>query len=360
MKTFSRSRAGVWLLLALAAPLGAADQLLLINGTVHTANPHAPRAEAVLAIDGRIAFVGSNAEARRRAADDARVLDLVGLTVLPGFADSHAHLAGIGERELSFQLEGTASLAELKQRLREQHGKVAPGEWIIGRGWIESRWTPAAFPTKADLDDIVGERPVLLERADGHAMVVSSRALALAGIDRNTPDPAGGRILKDEKGEPTGMLIDGAMALVTKLVPAPTEQQLLRQLETGASRSVRAGWTQLQIAGNSFAEVDRLCRLYAAGRIKLRVYDAIDGPGPDAERLGRRPEVRRQPRDERRGNQRGVRRRLEGQAEGYPRRHPPAQRLDRFQPRPALLHRGPRPDQGDGRQLRLGAFLVRQ
>lgn len=286
MKTFSHFRAGVVsLLLALVAPVGAADQLLLVNGTVHTANPRAPHAEAVLVIDGRITFVGSNAEARRKAASDARVLDLADLTVLPGFTDAHAHLAGIGERELSFQLEGTASLAELQQRLREQHGKVAPGEWIVGRGWIESRWTPAAFPTKADLDEIVGDRPVLLERADGHAMVVSSRALALAGIDRNTPDPAGGRILKDENGEPTGMLIDGAMALVTKLVPAPSEEQLLRQLETGASRSVRVGWTQLQIAGNSFAEVDRLCQLYAAGKIKLRVYDAIDGPGADAERL---------------------------------------------------------------------------
>ncbi len=286
MKTFSHFRAGVVsLLLALVAPVGAADQLLLVNGTVHTANPRAPHAEAVLVIDGRITFVGSNAEARRKAASDARVLDLADLTVLPGFTDAHAHLAGIGERKLSFQLEGTASLAELQQRLREQHGKVAPGEWIVGRGWIESRWTPAAFPTKADLDEIVGDRPVLLERADGHAMVVSSRALALAGIDRNTPDPAGGRILKDENGEPTGMLIDGAMALVTKLVPAPSEEQLLRQLETGASRSVRVGWTQLQIAGNSFAEVDRLCQLYAAGKIKLRVYDAIDGPGADAERL---------------------------------------------------------------------------
>jgi predicted amidohydrolase YtcJ len=280
-----KSRVSAWLLLLSSLPCPAADQLLLINGTVHTANPRAPRAQAVLATDGRIAYVGSNEEARKRAAAGARVLDLEGLTVLPGLTDSHAHLAGIGERELSFQLEGTASLAELQQRLREQHGKVAPGEWIVGRGWIESRWTPAAFPTKTDLDEIVGDRPVLLERADGHAMVVSSRALALAGIDRHTPDPAGGRILKDAKGEPTGMLIDGAMTLVTKLVPAPTEEQLLRQLETGASRSVRVGWTQLQIAGNSFAEVDRLCQLYAAGRIKLRVYDALDGPGADAEKL---------------------------------------------------------------------------
>lgn len=283
------------LALALVAPALAASRpsgqqapgqrLLLVNGTVHTADPRAPRAEAVLAEGGRIVYVGSNAEARRRAGDDARTLDLRGLAVFPGFTDSHAHLQGIGERELSFELEGTTSLDDLKRRLREQHRKVPPGQWIVGRGWIESRWTPQAFPTKADLDDVVGERPVLLERADGHAIVVSSRALAMAHVDESTPDPAGGKILKDAAGKPTGMFIDAAIDLVAKLVPEPTEKELLQQLETGASRSVRVGWTQLQIAGNSFAEVERLCRLYAEGRIQLRLYDAIGGPGADLERL---------------------------------------------------------------------------
>ncbi|HEX6636824.1 MAG TPA: amidohydrolase [Steroidobacteraceae bacterium] len=274
-----------WLLLTTGASSLAADDLLLVNGTVHTADPRTPRAAAVLAVDGRIRFVGSAAEARRRASPGARTLDLRGLTVFPGFTDSHAHLAGIGERELSFQLEGTQSLDDLRRRLAGQHRKTPSGEWIVGRGWIESRWTPAAFPTKEDLDAVVGDRPVLLERADGHAVVVSSRALALAGIDASTADPPGGRILKDAQGQPTGMLIDTAMEAVVKLIPAPTEQQLIQQLETGAARSVRVGWTQLQVAGNDFAEVDRLCRLYADGRIKLRLYDAIGGPGPDAQRL---------------------------------------------------------------------------
>jgi predicted amidohydrolase YtcJ len=268
-----------------SAPALAAGDLLLVNGTVHTADPRTPKAEAVLVADGRITYVGSNAEARKRASRDTRTLDLNGLTVFPGFTDSHAHLAGIGERELSFNLEGTSSLAELKRRLREQHAGAPAGAWLFGRGWIESRWTPAAFPTKADLDEVVGDRPVILERADGHAVVVSSRALALAGITRDSTDPAGGKILKDAKGEPTGMLIDAAMSLVTRLVPKATEQELLNRLEIGAARSVRMGWTQLQIAGNTFAEVDQLCRLYAQGRIKLRLYDAIEAPGPDADRL---------------------------------------------------------------------------
>jgi predicted amidohydrolase YtcJ len=276
----------VWLLLSFAcAPVLAADPLLLVNGTVYTANPRAPKAQAVLAVDGRIAYVGPNAEARKRAPQNAQTLDLRGLTVFPGLTDAHAHLAGIGERELSFHLDGVPSLAALKDRLREEHGKAPPGEWLQGSGWIESRWQPAAFPNKADLDEVAGDRPVVLYRIDGHASIVSSRALALARIDRNTPDPAGGQILKDAAGEPTGMLIDNAMELVSKLVPAPTEQVLVERLEVGAARSVRLGWTQLQIAGNSFEEIDRICRLYAQGRIKLRLYDAVDGPGPDAERL---------------------------------------------------------------------------
>ena len=159
------------------------------------------------------------------------------------------------------------------------------GEWISGRGWIESRWTPPAFPSRADLDAVVADRPVVLERADGHAVVANSLALKLAGIDRTTANPSGGEILKDRQGEPTGMLIDRATDLVARLIPPLSETEQLRQLEVGADRSVRVGWTQLQIAGNTLAEVEQLCALYAQGRIKLRLYDAVGGPGADADQL---------------------------------------------------------------------------
>jgi hypothetical protein len=195
-------------------------------------------------------------------------------------------LAGIGFRELSFNLEHTASLTDFKKQLRERAKQGRPGDWLTGRGWIESRWTPAAFPTRADLDQVVNDRPVVLERADGHALVANSVALKRAGIDRRTPDPPGGKILMDPAtGEPTGMLIDNAMDLVQRLAPSAADQDVLKALEAGAQRSVKFGWTQLQIAGNSFHEVDLLCKLYAEGRIALRLYDAIYGPGPDVRRL---------------------------------------------------------------------------
>ncbi|MCW5573258.1 MAG: amidohydrolase [Steroidobacteraceae bacterium] len=264
--------------------LACLEAALFFNANLHTGAAAPPHADAIVVEGERIAFIGPAAEARRRAGDTARPIDLRGATVVPGFTDAHAHLSGIGFRELQFDLEGTASLAELQQRLATR-AAATPAAWITGRGWIESRWQPAEFPTRAALDAIVADRPVLLERADGHAAVANSRALALAGIDATTPDPPGGQILRDARGEPTGMLIDGAVALVGRLVPPPDEAELLRALELGAARSTRLGWTQLQIAGNSRAEVELLCRLRREGRLELRIYDAIGGPGGDADAL---------------------------------------------------------------------------
>jgi predicted amidohydrolase YtcJ len=259
--------------------------LLLYNGNIYTGDAAQPRAEAVLAVGGRIAFVGDTTEAMRQAPEGAQQVDLASATVFPGLADAHAHLSGIGWRELNFDLTGVESVAALQTRLHDRAAKDRR-DWIVGIGWIESKWSPADFPSRQDLDAVVTDRPVVLERADGHAIVVNSKALALAGIGRGTADPEGGRILRDPvTGEATGMLIDGAMDLVNRLVPPPTDQELSLALETGASRSVALGWTEIQIAGASWREIEAICRLYGEGRLKLRLYAAIGGPGADAERL---------------------------------------------------------------------------
>jgi predicted amidohydrolase YtcJ len=263
----------------------AAAPLILSNGNFYTASCDQPRAQAAVVVDGRITFVGKIPDALRRAPPGARRIDLHGATVLPGLSDAHAHLSGIGERELTFNLEGTKSREELKNKLRERAAQGKAGTWLYGRGWLESRWTPPVFPTRQDLDAAAADRPVVLKRADGHSLVANSLALKRAGIDRNTPDPPGGTIFKDTAGEPTGLLIDNAMDRVERLLPPPTDAETAEALEVGARRSVQLGWTQLQIAGNSFHEVDQLCQLYAAGRIQLRLYDAIYGPSADASRL---------------------------------------------------------------------------
>ncbi len=272
-------------LLFTATGLADTPPLLLHNGRIHTGLPTEPLADAVLAIDGRITYVGTKAGALLQAPSGAKIVDLQGKTVLPGLADAHAHLSDIGWRELNFDLTGVESVAALQTRLRER-AALDRNAWIVGIGWIESKWSPAVFPTRRDLDAVVADRPVMLERADGHAVIVNSAALKLAGIDRDTLDPDGGQILRDpETTEATGMLIDAAMTLVRRLVPPATDEELERALETGATRSVSLGWTQLQIAGTTWREIDAVCRLYASGRLELRLYAAIRGPGPDAERL---------------------------------------------------------------------------
>jgi predicted amidohydrolase YtcJ len=274
--------------LAFPSALPAAEApraLLLYGGTVYTGDPARPRAEAVLAIGDRIAYVGDTASAKARAPAGATAIDLAGRTVLPGLSDAHAHLADIGERELGFDLTGVESVEALKRRLAER-AKSDASEWLVGANWIESKWKPAVFPSKADLDAVVADRPVVLSRVDGHAVVVNTKALERAGITRGTPDPPGGQILRDAgTGEATGILVDNAMDLVWRHVPDETDEQLAKNLEAGANAYLRLGWTQMQEAGATWREVEQLCRLYAAGRLKLRIYAAIGGPGEDAERL---------------------------------------------------------------------------
>lgn len=270
-------------------PAEPAD-LLVVNGNIYTANDAQPRAQAVAVREGRIIFVGDNAGAEKFRTGTTRVIDLGGKTLLPGLNDAHMHLGGVGFRELSFDLEGVKSLAELRARLRARVAQTPPKKWIVGRGWIETHWAPPVFPGARDLDDIAPDHPVALTRADGHAMVVNSLALKLAGIDRSTPNPTGGEILRDPRtGEATGMLVDSAMTFVHRLVPPPTEAEMAEALIVGARREVALGWTGVQIAGHDYAEAELVRKLVAEGKIKLRVYDAVSGPGPDAAQLARTP-----------------------------------------------------------------------
>jgi len=276
--------------LALLFPLPARQQpapadLVLRNAKVYTANDRQPRAEAVAIRGDRIAFVGRNADASRMIGPNTRVVDLRGAAVFPGFTDAHMHLSGVGAREMTLNLEGTTSLEDFLAKVKARVDQSRPGQWVTGRGWIETFWKPPVFPTRQDLDRIAPANPVMLTRADGHASVVNSAALKLAGITRSTVAPSGGNINKDGEGEPTGMLIDRAQGLVSRLVPNPTEEERDQQILKGVERSVMLGWTQIQDAHGSWAEVERIRRLYTEGKIKIRIYKAISGPGADADQL---------------------------------------------------------------------------
>lgn len=256
------------------------------NGNVYTVNDRQPRAEAIAVKGSKIIFVGSNKDVQAYQGKRTRVVDLRGQTVVPGLTDSHYHLSGVGAREMNLNLEGTTSLEDFLGKVKARVDSARPGQWVTGRGWIETFWSPPEFPTRWDLDRIAPNNPVYLTRADGHGAVANSAALKIAGVDKSTVNPFGGEIMKDKKtGEPSGMLLDKAQALVTAHIPAPSESDNEQAILLGAKRSVELGWTQIQNAGSSYQEIARFKKLYDAGRIKLRVYNAVYGPTVNSKQL---------------------------------------------------------------------------
>jgi len=264
----------------------APADIVFKNGNVYTANDKAPQAEAIAVKADRIVFVGSNAAAQKYVGANTRVVDLKGNTVLPGFTDSHQHLSGVGLREMTLNLEGTTSLEDFLSKVKARVDQAKPGEWITGRGWIETHWQPPVFPTRWDLDKVAPNNPVILGRADGHGAVANSAALKLAGVDKNTPNPFGGEVSKDKQsGEPNGMLLDSAQGLVRSKVPPTSREDAERAVVLGVKRNIELGWTQIQDAGGSYNDIEIFKKLYASGAIKLRIYKAVYGPGPNATRL---------------------------------------------------------------------------
>ena len=204
---------------------------------------------------------------------------------IAGLTDSHYHLRGVGERELSLNLAEARSLGELQARLKAWTEAHPGADWITGRGWIETHYDPPAFPTRADLDAVVPDRPVFITRADGHGGLANSRALALAGVTRDTEAPFGGEILRDANGEPTGMLIDHAMALVRRHIPGGGRPPLEEALRVGGQVAARQGWATLHTIVDSWDEVEVLRALYREDQMPVRNYVAVRWPGAGADRL---------------------------------------------------------------------------
>jgi hypothetical protein len=259
--------------------------VVIRNGTIYTAHDPLPIVEAVAVTDGRIVFVGSIAEAIEYVGPETRVIDLDGSTAVPGLIDSHYHLSGVGNRERTLNLEGTSDLTDFLERVREAVALRGSGEWVTGRGWIEAQWPDPIFPTREDLDAVAPDNPVYLTRADGHAGVANSQAIRLAGVTRDTPNPFGGEIMKDSRGQPHGMFLDAAQGLIGDQIPSTTEADEIGNLEAGIETALGEGWTTIHVRGGSFAEIDRLKALYENGPPGLRIYYAVRGPGTDVDRL---------------------------------------------------------------------------
>lgn len=260
--------------------------LIFINGNVYTANDKQPHAQAVAVNKDRIASVGTNDEIKKYAGAQTKIIDLHGATMLPGLTDAHYHFIEVGEREMNFNLEGTKSLDELLSKLKERVAHAKPDEWITGTNWIETSWSPAKFPTRWDLDRVAPNHPVMLTRSDYHSVVVNSAALKIAGINKNTKNPFGGKILRDAiTGEPDGMLVDEAQSLVKNHIPESDDAAREKAALRADKVSIQYGLTQVQEPGGTYRDVELYKKLYADGKLNIRIYEAVIGPGKDADRL---------------------------------------------------------------------------
>lgn len=291
-----------------ASPARPAASLLLRGGVVHTQVPGQAPATAVAVRDGRVLAAGADRELEAWIGPETQVVELDGRAVLPGLADGHMHLAGLGARDFVLDLRGTRSAAEVAAKVEAAARAAAPGAWVVGRGWDQNDWVPpgkrASFPSARDLDRASPEHPVFLTRVDGHAAWVNSRALAAASVGPKTKDPSGGRLLRDARGHPTGVLIDNAIDLVRAKLPPPTAEDLRRALLAGQAHCLAAGLTQVHDMGQSPMVVEALRQLDEAGELRLRVYGLLDGSHPElAAQLAKGPRL---PGADRRYTLRGV------------------------------------------------------
>ncbi len=268
-------------LLALTPALQAAD-LLVNNVNGYTLDSHGKlqHFQALLIDQGKVVATGNRGELSKRAGN-AKVIDGHGHTLLPGLIDAHGHVLELGYARNRADLTGTQSLGEALTKVKAYAAAHPDAKWITGGGWNQEIWKLGRFPTAKELDAVVPDRPVWLSRVDGHAAWANTAAMKLAGITKATPDPHGGRIEHDADGNPAGVFVDGATALVDAKVPAPTAQQKAAALDTALAEMASVGLTGVSDAGIDLANY-QLYRQYAdAHKLTARIYAMILGTDDD-------------------------------------------------------------------------------
>lgn len=249
------------------------------HGVIHTMDERFPVVEALAVRAGRIVAAGSSREILAASPPSAERVDLGGRAVVPGLVDAHAHFLGYAEKAAWIDLRGASSAADVLARVAAAPAGES-GAWILGRGWDQNDWSDPSYPGRDELDRVVGDRPAYLVRVCGHAAWVSSAALRIAGIDRGTADPPGGRILRGPEGEPSGILLDNAMDLVREAIPPVSAGERKRLLREAASRCLAAGLVGAHEMGISAETVDIYRELYAAGELPFRVTAYLEGGDP--------------------------------------------------------------------------------
>ncbi len=249
-------------------------ETVLYNGRIYTQQPDHPWVSALAIQEGRIAATGSDDEVQSLLAPGGKAINLDQHLVIPGLVDAHVHLAWYTDFLHDVDLTRALSARHAAELVGERARQTPPGEWVHGRGWSQERWPDHAFPTAADLDECVPDHPAALDAQSGHALWVNSPTLALANITANTPNPTGGRIMRNESGRPTGLLLENAMELVTRVIPRPTPEQMLGKMKAALTHANRAGLTGVHDFDGALAfQVFQM--LKASGDLFLRIVKNI-------------------------------------------------------------------------------------
>lgn len=266
--------------------------LLLLNGVFFTADSLRPTATAVAVAGSRILAVGSDAEMRLLANDKTEVIDLQGAFAMPGFIEGHGHFTSLGASLINLNLMPTKSWQEIVGLVAEKAKSVPAGEWIEGRGWHQEKWdiapdrTVSGYPYNDLLNAAAPGHPVVLYHASGHGLIANAKAMELAGVSRETPDPIGGRIVRDARGNPIGVFEENAMGLIGQSLAAAQNRRSEAQKQADFEKIVALagqeclskGITSFQDAGSDFWELGQYRRLAESGQLPLRLWVMMSQP----------------------------------------------------------------------------------
>lgn len=261
----------LWSAVPVVAESCVAD-LIIVNAKVHTVDAARPAAEAVAVCGEHIARVGTDDEVRRLAGSGTRTIDAHGQLLVPGFNDAHVHLVSGAEQLVGVDLRPAKTPQEFAERLATHAARLPKGRWILGGYWDHEAWPHSRLPTHDLIDGVTRDNPVFVQRLDGHMGVANAVAMKLAGITRDTPSPAGGAIVKDAAGEPTGVFKDNAMDLVTRVIPPASLDETIEKTRAALKHAASLGVTTIQDMTASATELRAYTALRAAGELIARIY----------------------------------------------------------------------------------------
>lgn len=285
----------LFLLLALGAgcsqspSTGQFADTLIINGNIYTVDTLLPGAEAVALRAGRIIEVGSTADVMALRGDSTEVIDLQGRFMMPGFIEGHGHFSGLGYSLINLNFLNTSSWEEIVQMVAEAAEQAEPGEWIVGRGWHQEKWTETpspsvlGYPYHDALSAVSADNPVMLRHASGHSLFANAKAMELAGVTAETPDPSGGEVVRDSRGKAIGVFEERAMSLINAayddyragLSEEAKTKEWYRAIELAEEECLKKGVTSFQDAGSKYFELERYEQMAEAGELDLRLWAMV-------------------------------------------------------------------------------------